>query len=117
MSPICPSCPVLVAESSRHRSRRRVYARVIDEAREAIESVAPPSDLAEIGLADGLVGPKVGGRARQHDLARLEDVAAMGDVQRLQGVLLDEKDRRSLLVDLLDDGEDLLNEDRGQPQR
>jgi len=54
---MCPSCPVLVAGNARHPSRRRVYARIIDEAREAIEAAALPSDLAEIGLADGLVGP------------------------------------------------------------
>ena len=38
----------------------------------------------------------------------------MGDRQRLERVLLDEQDRRPLGVDLLDDREDLLDEDRAR---
>ena len=49
--------------------------------------------------------------------ARLEHVATVGDVERHQGVLLDEQDRRALLVDLDDDLEDLLDEDRREPHR
>src|SRR6266540_1830769 len=51
------------------------------------------------------------------DLARLQHVAAAGDVERHQGVLLDEQDRRPLRVDLADDLEDPLDEDGREPHR
>ena len=47
----------------------------------------------------------------------LEHVAAVRGVERHQRVLLDEQDRRALLVDLLDDVEDPLDEDRREPER
>ena len=53
----------------------------------------------------------------ERDRAGLEHVASVGDVEGHQRVLLDEQDRRALLVDLDDDLEDLLDEDRGQPHR
>ena len=49
--------------------------------------------LAEVGLAHGLVAAQRLGRVGQGDLARAEHVAAVGDLQRHEGVLLDEQDR------------------------
>jgi hypothetical protein len=40
-----------------------------------------------------LVGPKRSGRAREHDLARIDDRDIVGKVEREADVLLDEDDR------------------------
>ena len=53
------------------------------------------SDLAEVGPADVLVGGEALGRVGQDHAPGLEHVAAMGDMERLQRVLLDEQDRRA----------------------
>ena len=53
----------------------------------------------------------------QHDLAGLEHVAALGDVEREVRVLLDQQDRRALLVDLGDRLVDALDEDRRDAHR
>src|SRR3712207_8561638 len=50
----------------------------------------------------------------QRNASRLEHVPARRDVERHQRVLLDEEDRRSLRIDLLDDVEDPLDEDRSE---
>ena len=52
------------------------------------------------------------GRVGERDRAGLEHVAARGDVERVVGVLLDEQDRRALLVDLADDLVDLVDDHR-----
>ena len=44
---------------------------------------------AKVGVDDGVVGAEAGGRSLQHDLSAREDVAVVGDFQRLAGVLLD----------------------------
>src|SRR5581483_2143285 len=72
------------------------------------------SVLAEVRLADVLVLAERLGIVREGDRAGLEDVAAVGDLERHQRVLLDEQDRGALLVDLDHDLEDLLDEDRRQ---
>ncbi len=43
-------------------------------------------------MDDGVVGPQAGGRAFEEDLAAGEDIAVVGDFQRLAGVLLDQED-------------------------
>src|SRR3954447_26587725 len=73
--------------------------------------------LAEVGLAHLLVLAQRPCRVGERDPARLEDVAARGDVEGHQRVLLDEEDRRALLVDLHDDLEDPLDEDRRETHR
>ena len=73
--------------------------------------------LAEVRLANLLVVSSSFGLVREDDVAGLEDVAAVGGVERHQRVLLDEQDRRALRVDLADDLEDLLDEDRREPHR
>ena len=51
------------------------------------------------------------------DRSRLEHECTMGTGERLVRVLLDQKDRRALLVDLRDDLEDLLDELRRETHR
>src|ERR1019366_2458067 len=74
------------------------------------------SSHAEIGALDVSRGEQLGGRPRQGDRARLEDVGASGRVKGDQGVLLDQQDGRALAVDLPDHVEDGVDEDRGQTQ-
>ena len=53
-----------------------------------------------------------------HDHAAvLQNVGAVGDFQRLVGVLLDQEHRHTVLAQLFDDVEDLLDDDRRQTQR
>ena len=68
-------------------------------------------------LPDALVRAQRLRVVRERDRAGLEHVAAAGDVERHQGVLLDEQDRGALLVDLDDDLEDPLDEDRREAHR
>src|SRR5919197_294575 len=68
---------------------------------------------AEVRLLDVLVLLQLLRVVCERDLARLEDVAAVRDVERHQGVLLDEQDRRALRDDLADP----LDEDRREPHR
>src|SRR4051794_2689618 len=73
--------------------------------------------LAQVRLADLLVVAQRLGLVGEHDVARLHDVAAVRSLQRHQRVLLDEQDGGSLRIDLADDLEDLVHEDRRQPER
>src|SRR5262249_45264010 len=63
---------------------------------------------AEIGVAQGRVGAQVA-RASLHDLAaEFQDVGAVGELQRLVGILLDQQDRKSArAVELPDQREHL----------
>ena len=54
---------------------------------------APPSDLPEVGTPDVRVRREDLGIVGEDDAPGLEHVAAVGDVERLQRVLLDEQDR------------------------
>ncbi len=71
--------------------------------------------LAEVRAAHLRVVGELRGRAAQHDGARLDDVAPLGDGQRHGGVLLHEQDRRALPVDVAHGVEDLLDEHGRQP--
>src|SRR3989440_7103633 len=57
------------------------------------------------------------GRAFLDDAPGLQHVAAIGDGEGLGGVLLDQQDGRALAVDVTNDVEDLVDEDRRQSQR
>src|SRR5258708_4641619 len=64
------------------------------------------------------------GRAEQllagaglHDRPGLEHIAAVGDLERLRRVLLDQEDGDALRVDLAHDLEDRLDEDRREAER
>ncbi len=50
-------------------------------------------------------------------MAVFQHVAAVGELERLVGVLLHQEHRHAILAQLFDDFEDLLNDDRRQPQR
>src|SRR5437588_600981 len=72
---------------------------------------------AQVGLPEVLVREEGGSLVRQHDSARLEDVAAVGDRERHVRVLLDDQHRDTRLVHLPDDLEVPLDEDRREPHR
>src|SRR5918993_2121004 len=72
-------------------------------------------NLSEVGFADLGVFAQFFGRGGVDDGASFEDVAAGCYLQGHVGVLFDEEDGRSLLVDLLDGLEDALDEDGGEP--
>jgi hypothetical protein len=64
------------------------------------------------------VGQQLGSGAAEHDPPGLHHIAAMSQPQRMMGVLLDEEHGHVLpLVDLADDAEDLLDDQRRQAER
>src|SRR5690242_19080077 len=65
----------------------------------------------EIGSLDARIAGQIGCRAGDGDGAALEDVAVMGDGQRLARILLDEKEGRALGVDPGEEREDLSHQD------
>src|SRR5882757_1181124 len=72
----------------------------------------------EIGRAHLRIAQQLGAGPGQRDLAVDHDVAAMGELERVVGVLLDQEYRDLLLlVDVADDLEDLLDDERRQPER
>src|ERR1700736_6249143 len=76
------------------------------------------SPAFEIGRADVAVCEELAPGAGERDLAGLQDIAAMGEPQGVMRVLLDQEHRYLLLlVDLADHLEDLLDDERRQPQR
>src|SRR2546421_1405270 len=89
----------------------------------AIAPATQPRPRRTIGL-DAEIGPlNVGafeehlGRAFLDDAPGLQHVAAIGDGEGLGGVLLDQQDGRALAVDVTNDVEDLVDEDRCQSER
>src|SRR2546425_3252637 len=73
--------------------------------------------LTEVGLPHHLVGAQPLRAIGEDDLAGLQDVAAIRDGEGHGRVLLDEQDRGALLVDVADDLEDRLHQDRCEPHR
>src|SRR5262250_1516941 len=72
----------------------------------------------EIGRPDLGIAQQLGAGPRQRDLAVDHDVAAMGELQGVIGVLLDQEHRHLLLlIDVADDLEDLLDDERRQAER
>src|SRR6185369_15712222 len=74
------------------------------------------SSMSEVRPAHAVVAQELLAVAGERDRSRLEHVAVVGDRQRLVGVLLHQQHRRPAGVDPADDGEDLLDEHRRQPQ-
>src|ERR1035437_2267475 len=72
---------------------------------------------AQVRLLDFFVRRQVRRGVGQDDLTGLEDVATTGHLESHLSVLLDQQDRGSLGVDVLDDGEDLLDQDRREAHR
>src|SRR5499426_1254287 len=98
-------------------SKRPAFAALVEF--QILEALAAPGlAQAEVELAHVLIAAQLGGWALEYDAAVLHDVAVVGDTQRDLRVLLDEQERRLLLVvDLADDVEDLAHQQRRQPQR
>jgi hypothetical protein len=69
-------------------------------------------DPAQVGQAHGFVLQQVGRRPLQHEPAGLQHVAAMGDGEGHAGILLDEQHGGAALIDVTNDREDLLHDDR-----
>lgn len=72
---------------------------------------------AEVGLSHFFVGKQTFGRSLKRDAPGLHDIAAVGYLERLVRILLHEKHRGAVAVDLLDDVEDLLDDDGREAQR
>src|SRR5579862_256264 len=74
--------------------------------------------VPEVAASDGVVRRELLARARERDLAHLEDVRAQGERERRECVLLDEEDGRALArVELAEDAEDLADDDGREPER
>src|SRR3546814_20904596 len=69
-----------------------------------------------MGLAHVVVDQQVGARIGQNDAARLQDVAAVGHLQRLMGVLFDQQYRYAFLADGADNVKNLADDQRSQTQ-
>src|SRR5262245_52788555 len=70
--------------------------------------------VSQVGGLDPLVLEELLGVVGHGDAAGLHDVAAVGQLERRAGILLDEEDGRTLLVELLDDLEDAGHDERRQ---
>src|SRR6476619_7817023 len=66
----------------------------------------------EVGLTELVVLEELGGLPLEDDPPRRQDIAAIGDGERHVRVLLDDEHRHTGFVDLLDDLEAPLDEDR-----
>src|SRR5262249_32696058 len=73
--------------------------------------------LSEVSLADDVRAEQAGPGIGEHDPAGLDHVAAVRHSERHARVLLHEQDRRPLGIDIPDDPEDRLDQDRRQPHR
>src|SRR6476646_7850265 len=84
------------------------------------DSLPPPpigrGSEPEVGLADPRVLEKIPGRARLHDPARLEDVAAMRVLQSDLHVLLHEEHGGPFAVDARDELEQAVDDDGSEPE-
>src|SRR5439155_23824139 len=73
--------------------------------------------LAQVCLSNLVVAEEAARRVLEHDLAGLEHIAAVGDLERHVGVLFDQQHRRALAVDLADDLEDPRHHHRSEAER
>src|SRR6266850_1937517 len=73
--------------------------------------------VAQVRSPHGVVALDVGGRAREHDAPGLDQVGAVGEIERHGGVLLDEQHADALaLVDGAQDAEQLAHQQRREPE-
>src|SRR6267142_3890949 len=125
---------ILVPSASRPRSGRRLWPVFFPEAEPEFNAkflsapsflllpapLAPRASLlgAEIEFLDVLGVHQPLATVVHDDPADFQHIAVMRGFQRNFGVLLHQQDRHTLLfIDAPDDGEDLLHQDRRQPQR
>src|SRR5581483_715546 len=88
------------------------------EAFQILEALALVAGAAEIELLDVLIVAQLVRGAVEHDLALINDVAMACDRQRGARVLLDQQDGDAeVAIDLLDDREHLLHQERRQAHR
>ena len=72
---------------------------------------------AQISLLNFFVGQQVLSGIGQNDLTGLHNVATISSVQSDLGVLLNEQDGSTVLIDIGNSAEDLLGDQRSQTQR
>src|SRR3981081_2955064 len=75
------------------------------------------SSESEISCAHALVPQQRATCAADIDRAGLDDIAAIGDGERGMGVLLDQQNGQAALLEIADDGKDLVHQARGKPHR
>src|SRR5213083_337902 len=72
---------------------------------------------AQVAVMDVLAGPELGRGAAPDDLALLEDVVRVGDPRQRGQVLVDQQDRLSARLEVLEAAPDLRPDERGEPLR
>src|SRR3989449_11703767 len=77
----------------------------------------PPSSSTQVRVTYELRVPEFLGVAVSDDLTLLHEKAAVGDLEGLPRVLLDQKDGRAASIDRLHDREELLDQHRRQTER
>ncbi len=107
------------AVDDHERERQRpVDAAGGEAADDLLPELAHPALVAEVALADGVVGAQPRARAFDGDAADLEHVGAARGGERDAGVLLDDEDGEALGgVQAAEDGEDLADDERRQAER
>src|SRR5689334_16244327 len=102
--------------SASWRSGRRLFLLFLDRAdwqeTRAAESLSAQECALHVRIGEQLVA-----RAGEDDLALLEDVAAVGDAQRLMQILLHQQHADAAFVDRLDQLEHFLRDERHQAER
>src|SRR5215213_6726287 len=73
--------------------------------------------LAEVGLTHHVVAEELATSAGEDDLAGLDHVASAGHRQGFEGILLDQEHGRALAIDVLDNLEDRVNQNRRETKR
>src|SRR5262245_34564842 len=83
----------------------------------SLTASSPPSAF-EIGRADFGTLQQIGAGPGERDQAIDHDIAAMGELERMVGVLLDDQDGQAVLaVEGADRIENLPRDERGKPKR
>src|SRR5439155_16115358 len=70
----------------------------------------------QIGRADLVIAQEIGGGALHGDAAVFDDVAAVGDGEAVDDVLLDDEDRDAAAADVLNAGEDFFGDLGGEAE-
>src|SRR5438552_377665 len=88
-------------------------------ARTAITSrrAVTAASRAQVELADHIGPLELGGRSAERDVAGLEEIGAVGQLESHGRVLLDEHDGEAAPRQLADDARDLAHDDGREPQR